>query len=146
MPLISNFNYHLIVFQENPLANIKRVDCALLPPTRRTLQMKIRRAQYVTSIWTQATTASPGDGLSPTDYGWSADINNRLEPVWFEGPATPESLFQADEDTAIEIESDSDETIIVEGDYNMEDLSDTDDDPWSEDSDQEDSDQEDEMD
>ncbi|KAK3895072.1 hypothetical protein Pcinc_001168 [Petrolisthes cinctipes] len=54
---------------ENPLANIKRVDCALLPPTRQTLKMKIRRSQYVAALWRQATEASPGSGLRPSDFG-----------------------------------------------------------------------------
>ncbi|KAJ8023702.1 hypothetical protein HOLleu_36213 [Holothuria leucospilota] len=57
------------VDQENPLASIKKLDCALLPPTRRTLEMKIRRANYVTMLWTNAATATLGMGTSPCDYG-----------------------------------------------------------------------------
>ncbi|ESO95158.1 hypothetical protein LOTGIDRAFT_160924 [Lottia gigantea] len=54
------------VQKDNPLANVKRIDCALLPPTRKTLEMKISRLQYVTVLWTLATKACPGDGLSMT--------------------------------------------------------------------------------
>ena len=43
--------------------------------------------------WVNAGTASPGDGLLPTDYGWSV-IDNLLKPTWFEGPAIPDSLFE----------------------------------------------------
>ncbi|ESO88713.1 hypothetical protein LOTGIDRAFT_165497 [Lottia gigantea] len=33
------------VQKDNPLANVERIDCALLPPTRKTLEMKISRLQ-----------------------------------------------------------------------------------------------------
>ena len=131
----------------NPLANVKRVDCALLPPSRRTLQMKVRRAQYVTILWTNAATASPGDGLSPTEYGWSVN-DNLLQPIWFQGPAVPDTLFT--NSTTVEVDSDSDETIITGSEaqcdleaLSLDELSDSDDEPWSEDSD---SDQEEDMD
>ena len=79
---------------------------------------------------------SPGDGLSPTNYGWFTNQDGRLQPIWFEGPAAPSSLFGTTDNTdaGTEIDSDSDETIITGID---EDL----DEPWSEDSD---SDQDDE--
>lgn len=101
--------------QENPLANIKRIDCALLPPSRPTLAMKIRRTQYVTTLWTNADTAAPGEGLSPTDYGWSV-IDNLLKPTWFDGPAIPDSLFTNDsEPEDMEIEDESDYDLGVQG-------------------------------
>ncbi|CAB4040582.1 PREDICTED: uncharacterized protein LOC105437992, partial [Paramuricea clavata] len=40
------------VDQNDPLANIKRIDCSLLPPSLPALMMKIRRTQYVTAMWT----------------------------------------------------------------------------------------------
>uniref|UniRef100_UPI00358F2F11 uncharacterized protein isoform X3 n=1 Tax=Myxine glutinosa TaxID=7769 RepID=UPI00358F2F11 len=110
-PLIMPF----IDFQENPLVNIKRIDCALLPPSRRTLDMKIRRTQYVTALWTHAGTASPGDGLSPTDYGWSVN-DNILKPTWFEGPVIPDSLFANGRNNAedMEVVGDSESELEVE--------------------------------
>uniref|UniRef100_UPI00358E4927 uncharacterized protein isoform X4 n=1 Tax=Myxine glutinosa TaxID=7769 RepID=UPI00358E4927 len=103
------------VDQENPLVNIKRIDCALLPPSRRTLDMKIRRTQYVTALWTHAGTASPGDGLSPTDYGWSVN-DNILKPTWFEGPVIPDSLFANGRNNAedMEVVGDSESELEVE--------------------------------
>lgn len=94
-------------FQENPLANIKRVDCALLPPCRQTLEMKIHRTQYVTALWTHAMTTSPGDGLSPTDYGWSVS-DNLLKPTWFKGPAIPDSLFTKGSNNIEDMEGEGD--------------------------------------
>ena len=112
---------------------MKRVDCALLPPCRRTLQMKIRRAQYVSAIWTRATEAYPADGISPTDYGWYVK-DGTLVPSWFECPAIPDKLFASDIE-ALEVDSngeDMDEEIVDEQ-VNTSDMSD--DEPWSEDSD-----------
>ena len=125
-----------IDFQENPLANIKRVDCALLPPSRRTLEMKIRRTQYVTALWTHAMTASPGDGLSPTDYGWSAS-DNLLKPIWYEGPAIPDTLFTNGSNNTedMDVEGDSETESEVESISGL--VSDSDGEAWSEDSDSE---------
>jgi len=126
----------IIDFQENSLAHIKRIDCALLPPSRRTLEMMIRRTQYVTALWTRAMTASPGDGLSPTNYGWSVS-DNLLKPTWYEGPAIPDSLFMNDSNYAenMEFESDSESDLEVETINEL--VSDSDGEAWSEDSDSE---------
>ncbi|XP_048869412.1 uncharacterized protein LOC125741923 isoform X1 [Brienomyrus brachyistius] len=77
--------------KENPLANIKKVDCALLPPSRQTLKKKMMRAHYVTVLWSHANTASPDQGLSPTDYGWCCK-EGLLQPTWFDGPSVLDSL------------------------------------------------------
>ncbi len=112
---------HSIDFQENPLANVKRIDCALLPPSCRTLAMKVRRTQYVAALWTRAATSTPGDGLSPTEYGWCLN-DNLLTPIWYEGPAIPDNLF----------------TSYIEDIEIMESELEVDSDVWSEDSDSED--------
>ena len=115
-----------IHFQEKPLMNIKRIDCALLPPCRRTLHMKVLRTQYVTSIWKRAITTTPGEGISPTDYGWCLK-DGLLSSVWYEGQAIPDNLFE----TPMEIESENNNSDAD----NTENADDTDDDAWSEDSD-----------
>ncbi|XP_033097629.1 uncharacterized protein LOC117101706 [Anneissia japonica] len=123
------------VDQENPLANIKRIDCALLPPSSRTLEMKIRRTQYITVLWTRAVTSSPSDSLSPTDYGWSVN-ENLLKPIWFEGPAIPDSLFTNHsnnrDDTELRDDSDYEEQAETDSDSDGE--------AWSEDSESEEED------
>ena len=137
-----------IYFQQNPLANIKRIDCALLPPSRRALEKKLQRAQYVAVLWNHADTACPDQGLSPTDYDWSIE-GSLLQPTWFEGPAFPDSLFAGSDNMAMDTDNggDSDSTIIDEtesqsseedinfdlSDFKFSDMSDED--PWSEDSD-----------
>ena len=107
---IHQFYFHCFK-QDNPLANIKKVDCSLLPPCLAALQMKIRRTQYVATMWTHAVTAYPNAGLLPTDYGWNAN-GSILKPTWFEGPAVPDSLFSNGsnntDDGEIEFDTDSD--------------------------------------
>ena len=58
-----------IIFQHDPLVNIKKVDCSLLPPTQRSLEMNLLRTRYVTMLWSHADSPCPRNGLSPTDYG-----------------------------------------------------------------------------
>lgn len=125
-------------FQENPLAKIKRVDCALLPPCRRTLEIKVRRTQYVTSLWLHAGMASPGNSLSPTDFGWTVE-NNLMTPIWFDGPVIPDRLFtnvsNNTEDIVLESESSEIEIETTDGLVN-----DSDGEVWSEESDSEEDD------
>lgn len=88
--------------------------------------MKIR--QYVAALWRQATVASPGRGLRPSDYGWIfRDII--LQPTWFKGPAVLSSLFKINTG-----ESDPDNP------EELDELIESEDEPWSEefDSDKED--------
>ena len=107
------------------MSNIKKVDCALLPPSRPTLQKKLQRAHYVTLLWSHAHTAFPAQGLSPTDYGWSIK-RDLLLPTWFDGPSVPDSLFSSHVDVDIEEE-------LEASDLSLSEISDHD--PWSEDSD-----------
>lgn len=113
--------------QTNPLANVKKIDCSLLPPSRRSLEMHLLRARYVTIIWLNASSACPAEGLSPTDYRWI--VNDKLlQPNWFDGPAIPDSLF-TDETEDVTEEN------VVSGDEPDSDAESSDDEPWSEDSD-----------
>lgn len=99
--------------------------------------MKLLRARYVTILWSHASTSCPGEGLSPTDYGWS-ETDGVLQPIWFQGPEAPNDLFGRDgEENATDSH---DETVIVGDalDFESDDeLSDSDDEPWSDDSDSE---------
>ena len=63
----------------------------MLPPCRKTLTQKIKRAVMVTRIWGSADTAHPSEGLNPEDSGWEK-VNGAYRPVWFDGPPLPENL------------------------------------------------------
>ncbi|KAK3890329.1 hypothetical protein Pcinc_005711 [Petrolisthes cinctipes] len=90
------------------------------------LQMTGKVHKYVAALWRQATEDSPGSGLRPSDFWWNFR-DNILQPTWFEGPAVPSSLFKT---------GDSD----PENPEELDELIESEDEPWSEDSD---SDQED---
>lgn len=87
--------------------------------------------------------------MVPTDYGWQL-VDDILQPIWFKGAAIPgillkktdedmaENDIETEKDTEIVSDSDSDETIIVGNECDtasLDELSDTDDEPWTEDSD-----------
>ena len=125
-----------VYFQENPLSNIRRVDCALLPPCRKSLEMKIKRTRYVAIIiWSRAVTPLPGDGLSPIEYGWHVK-DNLLQPFWFEGTAVPHSLFSTENENMEKVEHEDSEHLSDMSDtkHSDETLSDSDGGAWSEDS------------
>ena len=57
--------------------------------------------------------------LSPTDYGWYAD-NSLLKPTWFEGPATPDCLFEEDSTNGHDIENEDDGDAVSEPDDELD--------------------------
>ncbi|CAL4180456.1 unnamed protein product, partial [Meganyctiphanes norvegica] len=79
--------------QETPLVNLKKVDCALLPPCLKTVHKKIQRAHYVSILWGNADSPYPGHGLDPVNYGWILR-NGYYAPDWFSGPSISNDLFQ----------------------------------------------------
>ena len=97
--------YHLLytvdccscLLRENPLEKVKKIDCALLPPCKRSLCVKLRRSKYVTILWKHASSAAPGHHSTPSDYGWIIR-NEVLQPHWFDGPAIPRNLFKDNEE------------------------------------------------
>ena len=101
--------------QNKPMDNIKKVDCALLPPCGEVLWQKTRRAQYLAIIWGNAESLTPGHDLDPLLYGWKKNSDGSLSPNWFTGADVPGNLFQdesTDSDESSEwsdCESDEDE-------------------------------------
>ena len=136
----SSHETNLFSFQSTPLTNVKKIDCALLPPSRRSLHMHLLRAQYVTILWSRASSPCPADGLSPQENGWCKN-NDILQPLWFQGPALPDTFLMTEleedndmieeRDAASEEESD---VLATTPDMVEVELSDSGDEPWSEDS------------
>ena len=118
----------LIIFQENPMATVKKVDCALLPPCAKTVHKKLLRAHFISIIWGNASSAKPADGLNPLDYGWKED-NGKFVPDWYTGPAMPDELFEGD---IIELNENVDGDAVAEFHYGDASESDT---TWSSDED-----------
>jgi hypothetical protein len=118
------------------MTNVKKVDCALLPPCAKTVHNKLRRAHFITIIWGQADSPHPGLGLDPLNYGWK-DKNGYYTPDWFLGPAVPDELFQEggqDDETTDDVQNDQQDM----PDTDFDDVDDSSAElPWSEDSESE---------
>jgi len=117
------------------MANVKKVDCALLPPCAKTLNHKTRRAHFISIVWGNADSAHPGQGLDPLNYGWK-DKNGYYAPDWFSGPAVPNYFFEEEEvedESSVDPESDQPDlaTEFDDADYSSSELS------WSDDSESE---------
>lgn len=123
-------------FQRTPLTNVKKIDCALLLPSRRSLHMHLLRAHYVSIMWSRASSPFPADGLSPLENGWCRK-NYIPQPVWFNGSALPDSLFREESNEGNNDVIDMEKETVAESDNEFSaqfELSDSDDEPWSEDS------------
>ena len=77
--------------EKDPLATIKKTNCASLPPCNKILGNHVKMAQFVSMMWKRDDQTDPTGEASPTDYGWKEN-NNRLEPDWFPGTSVPETL------------------------------------------------------
>ena len=108
--------------ENEPLARLKTINCASLPPYAKTPDNHIKRAQYVAKIWKRADQMDPTGGASPTDFGWKLTEENYFEPDWFSRSSVPESLTGSCEEENVEATSTDDES----------------DNAWSEDSDESD--------
>ena len=78
------------------MADVKKFDCALLPPCARTLYKKVQRAHFVSIIWGNADLPYPGNGLDPVNYGWKKS-NGYYAPEWFSGPPVPDDFNEEEE-------------------------------------------------
>ena len=70
--------------EKDPLATIKKINCASLLPCNKTLGNHVKRAQFVSMMWKRADQTGPTGEANHTDYGWKEN-NNRVEPDWFPG-------------------------------------------------------------
>ena len=67
----------------NAKKKIDKINCACLPPCRDTLNQHIKRANFVSLLWSRAESINPSDGLDPLEYGWQLDDNNHHVPIWY---------------------------------------------------------------
>ena len=93
------------------MTNVKKVDCALLPPCAKTVHNKLRRAHFISILWGNADSPHPGHDLDPLNYGW---VNNDgyYTPDWFSGHAVPAGIFQEDEGEDNSVEDDQADAAI----------------------------------
>ena len=111
-----------------PLKKLKAVDSTQLPPSYPVLQEKVKRTNYVTTVWINAHLPNPARGLDPTQCGWTLK-DGIMDIVWFEGQQMPtilemnasqikESSPEDDNDYMDPYDSESDESEYEEDLFN----------------------------
>lgn len=75
--------------QTEPLAGIKKINCASLPPCSKTLPSRIKRSNFVAKMWNGADQVDPTDGESPLNYVWMNTYDG-FQPDWFSGSPVPD--------------------------------------------------------
>ena len=76
------------IFWDNLKKKKKIVDLALLPPCRASLNLHIKRSNYVARIWRQASIGQMHEE-SPLHHGWNADFS-----LQWESRAYPEYVYE----------------------------------------------------
>lgn len=69
------------------MKKIKSFNSATIPPCWKSLKQKILRTIFICSMWQNATDKNCVK-FTADKYGWAVD-SNQIEPIWFEGDATP---------------------------------------------------------
>lgn len=111
------------------MTNVKKVDCALLPPCAKTVH---NGPTTLASCGGNADSSHPGHGLDPLNYGWM-ESNGYNAPEWFFGSAVPDDLFEGErEDESVEDLQGDQSDVVTEFDDADESSSD-----WSDDSESE---------
>ena len=54
---------------DEPLANLKKMNCAILPPCSKTLLKHIERSNFVARMWRRADDVNPTEGQHPLHFG-----------------------------------------------------------------------------
>ena len=89
--------------------NIKKINCASLPPCQKFVEKNIQGAQYVVKIWKRCYASDPTDRLEPVNNCWKM-IGQNLEPDRYSRTYLPEQLVKdIDTDKAMVVENSDDE-------------------------------------
>ena len=106
-------------FNKATIRNIKRIDCAQLPPCAKVLQKKIERSNYVEILWANADKCNTAENMDPKQYGWlENDVS--YTPDWYEGSSIPNYI--QDFNDYVSIHSDEAEDEIWSDDSDLEDI------------------------
>ena len=96
---------------------LDRIDCSMLPPCRKVLTKKMQRVNYMSQLWGNPDKRNPTETLRPSDYSWK-DVENGLQPVWYEGSFVPQQVEKTPEAKLMERREDevwSDDSDVEEG-------------------------------
>ena len=81
---------------DHVIEQIKRCNCASLPPCTNSLRKHIKIANYVAKMWKRAAEQDPTEGENPLNYGWELGEDG-LQPEWFDGKQLPDSITEDEE-------------------------------------------------
>lgn len=121
--------------QGDPLDRIKGVHASSMPPCRPVLVNKIKRANYVASLWKHAVQADPGNASGqPNEHGWHV-VDGNYNINWFDGEQMPHSITQilGEQGTADTIDDDDEAAVGAQffGSDEESDVDDEDENDWS---------------
>ena len=77
---------------EKLITYVKKMDATLLPPCSSVVKEKIKRTNYICSIWNNATMAHP-PVFDAEKCGWKLE-DGRYRIKWFEGDMSPASISE----------------------------------------------------
>ena len=80
---------------KNLASQVKKINCASLPLCDKVLKLHIKRAHYVSILWSRADTTHPDKDINSRDYGWQKKDGHFI-PLWYDGDCLPESLVRKD--------------------------------------------------
>ena len=104
-------------------SKLRKVNCALIPPCRSTLEQKMARANFVANMWMRATTPRPCQEMDPKDFGWS-QTNGIYEPIWYSGLMMPTNILVGESDDLEEEEATGNESDVAAEGVDYEESSD----------------------
>ena len=97
----------LAIYSKKSPSKLKRSDPALLPPCKTELVQKIKRTNYVASVWRNADTSNPVK-FSAHSNGWIL-LDGKYRLNWFDGDQIPAEICRhIDDDFGCDSESDDD--------------------------------------
>ena len=103
-------------------SQVKKINCASLPPCDKVLKLHIKHAHYVSILWSRADTTHLDKDINSLDYGWQ-EKDGHFIPLWYNGNCLPESLMRKDKQ--------EDEEQILETDVAFDEV-DSEEENWSE--------------
>jgi hypothetical protein len=77
--------------KDEPLDKIRGINPSSMPPCQNVLKNKVKRANFVTSMWKRSHLKDPIGQMKPERWGWIVE-DGKYEIAWFEGDQVPHEI------------------------------------------------------
>ena len=77
--------------KSEPLDRIQGINPSSMPPCQAVLENKIKRADYVATLWKQANQAKPASEMAPEQCGWEKTPDG-FKVKWFNCEQLPREM------------------------------------------------------